>query len=136
MLHSFIFHAVTLGSIQELTAETCSEIKASEGSEMVTKEYWIYSDGNSVKPSWLDAKVMDFVTGSSRNFGSNYPKIIVKKNRKSNRIGLNSNFHVEVRTRACHCIKKPYVIMAWLKSNCHFIDEANDSWNDSQFCFS
>ena len=47
MLHSFIFHAVTLGSIQELTAETCSEIKASEGSEMVTKEYWIYSDGNS-----------------------------------------------------------------------------------------
>ena len=39
--------AVPLGSIQELPAETCSEIKASEGNEMVNKEHWIYSDGNA-----------------------------------------------------------------------------------------
>ena len=37
---------VPLGSIQELPAESCSEIKASEGNEMVNGDYWIYSDGN------------------------------------------------------------------------------------------
>ncbi|KAL9958345.1 hypothetical protein ACROYT_G035350 [Oculina patagonica] len=37
---------VPLGSIPELPAESCSEIKASEGSEMVNGDYWIYSDGN------------------------------------------------------------------------------------------
>ena len=39
-------HAVPLGSIPELPAESCSEIKASEGNEMVNGDYWIYSDGN------------------------------------------------------------------------------------------
>jgi len=41
-----LYHAVPLGSIQELPAESCSEIKASEGNEMVNGDYWIYSDGN------------------------------------------------------------------------------------------
>ena len=36
-----------LGSIPELPAETCGEIKASEGKEMSNSEYWIYSDGNA-----------------------------------------------------------------------------------------
>jgi len=38
---------VPLGSIRELPAETCSEIKASEGNEMTNSEHWIYSDGNA-----------------------------------------------------------------------------------------
>lgn len=37
---------VPLGSIQELPAESCKEIKDSEGNEMVNGDYWIYSDGN------------------------------------------------------------------------------------------
>ena len=41
-----IFLAVSLGSIRELPAESCSEIKASEGNEMVNGDYWIYSDGS------------------------------------------------------------------------------------------
>ncbi|KAL9966660.1 hypothetical protein ACROYT_G024771 [Oculina patagonica] len=36
---------VPLGSI-ELPAQSCSEIKASEGNEMVKGDYWIYADGN------------------------------------------------------------------------------------------
>ena len=39
------FVEVPLGSTQELPAESCSEITASEGKEMVNGEYWIYSDG-------------------------------------------------------------------------------------------
>ena len=42
----FLFLVVPLGSIQELPAESCSEIKASEGNEMVNGDYWIYSGGN------------------------------------------------------------------------------------------
>ena len=38
--------AALLGSIPELSAESCSEIKASEGNEMINGDYWIYSDGN------------------------------------------------------------------------------------------
>ncbi|KAL9958341.1 hypothetical protein ACROYT_G035346 [Oculina patagonica] len=37
---------VPLGSIPELPAESCGEIKANEGNEMVNGDYWIYSDGN------------------------------------------------------------------------------------------
>ncbi|KAL9958398.1 hypothetical protein ACROYT_G035404 [Oculina patagonica] len=37
---------VPLGSIPELPAQSCSEIKASEGNEMVNGDYWLYSDGN------------------------------------------------------------------------------------------
>ena len=40
------YHTVPLGSIQELPAESCSEIKASEGNEIVNGDYWLYSDGN------------------------------------------------------------------------------------------
>ena len=41
-----LYHAVPLGSIRELPAESCSEIKASEGNEMANGDYWIYSDWN------------------------------------------------------------------------------------------
>ncbi|KAL9958362.1 hypothetical protein ACROYT_G035368 [Oculina patagonica] len=40
---------VPLGSIPELPAESCSEIKASEGKKMANGDYWIYSDGNGQK---------------------------------------------------------------------------------------
>ncbi|XP_022809306.1 uncharacterized protein LOC111346276 [Stylophora pistillata] len=49
---------VPLGSIEELPADTCSEIKASEGDEMADGKYWIYSEENSkviqayCKESW------------------------------------------------------------------------------------
>ena len=43
----FLYCEVPLGSIPELPAETCTEIKASEGNEMTNSEYWIYSDGNA-----------------------------------------------------------------------------------------
>ena len=43
---SLFYHVAPLGSIPELPAESCSEIKASEGTEMVNGDYWIYSDGN------------------------------------------------------------------------------------------
>ena len=40
--------AVPLGSIQELPAETCSEIKASEGNEMVKRSTgYMYSEQNA-----------------------------------------------------------------------------------------
>jgi len=42
-----VTNRVPLGSIPELPAETCGEIKASEGKEMSNSEYWIYSDGNA-----------------------------------------------------------------------------------------
>ena len=43
----FLFcHSAPLGSIPELPTESCSEIMASEGNEMVNGDYWIYSDGN------------------------------------------------------------------------------------------
>ena len=41
------FYAAPLGSIPELPAESCGEIKASEGNNMENKEYWIYSDANA-----------------------------------------------------------------------------------------
>ena len=47
LLSLFFYLAVPLGSIQDLPAETCSEIKASEGNEMVSKEHWIYTGGNA-----------------------------------------------------------------------------------------
>ena len=48
-LYSFFkfYLTVPLGSIQELPAESCSKIKASEGNEMVNGDYWLYSDGNA-----------------------------------------------------------------------------------------
>ncbi|XP_068684934.1 uncharacterized protein [Montipora foliosa] len=42
------FNRVPLGSIQELPAESCAEIKASEGSKVsVDSKHWIYSDENA-----------------------------------------------------------------------------------------
>ncbi|XP_068734533.1 uncharacterized protein [Montipora capricornis] len=38
------FNRAPLGSIKELPAESCSEIKASEGSTMTEFEHWIYAD--------------------------------------------------------------------------------------------
>ena len=34
---------VPLGSIPELPAESCQEIKASEGGQAVSRKYWFYS---------------------------------------------------------------------------------------------
>lgn len=42
-----LFSAVPLGSIQELPAKSCAEIKASEGKEMAEGKRWIYSDENA-----------------------------------------------------------------------------------------
>ena len=39
--------AVPLRSIRELPADTCGEIRASEGDEMADGKYWIYSEENS-----------------------------------------------------------------------------------------
>ncbi|XP_068733223.1 uncharacterized protein [Montipora capricornis] len=45
------FNRVPLGSIQELPAESCGEIKASEGSKVsVDSKHWIYSDENAGQP--------------------------------------------------------------------------------------
>lgn len=38
-----ILFAVPLGSIPELPAETCTEIKGSEGGQAVSKKYWFDS---------------------------------------------------------------------------------------------
>ncbi|PFX13086.1 hypothetical protein AWC38_SpisGene22858 [Stylophora pistillata] len=38
---------ISLGTIRELPAESCSEIAASEGNKMVNRKYWTYSDGHS-----------------------------------------------------------------------------------------
>ena len=42
----YISPAVPLGSIQELPAESCAEIKASEGYKVADSKHWIYSDEN------------------------------------------------------------------------------------------
>ncbi|XP_068685496.1 uncharacterized protein [Montipora foliosa] len=41
------FNRVPLGSIQELPAESCAEIKASEGYKVADSKHWIYSDENA-----------------------------------------------------------------------------------------
>lgn len=46
----YLFSAVPLGSIQELPAKSCAEIKASEGKEMAEVKHWIYSDQNAEQP--------------------------------------------------------------------------------------
>ncbi|XP_068733888.1 uncharacterized protein [Montipora capricornis] len=40
------FNRVPLGSIQELPAESCAEIEASEGYKVADSKHWIYSDEN------------------------------------------------------------------------------------------
>ena len=39
----FALFSVPLGSIPELPAETCTEIKASKGGQAVNKRYWLSS---------------------------------------------------------------------------------------------
>ncbi|XP_068733825.1 uncharacterized protein [Montipora capricornis] len=41
------FNRVPLGSIQELPAKSCAEIKASEGNKVADSKHWIYSDENA-----------------------------------------------------------------------------------------
>lgn len=42
----FCFSVVPLGSIPELPAKSCAEIKASEGKAMADSNHWIYSNGD------------------------------------------------------------------------------------------
>ena len=46
-LFLLLFFSVPLGSIQELPAKLCAEIKASEGKEWRDSKHWIYSDKNA-----------------------------------------------------------------------------------------
>ena len=58
--------AVPLGSIKELPADSCSEIKASEGNEMVNRKYWIYSDGNGeVIEAYCEGKLFNLICVNS-----------------------------------------------------------------------
>ena len=58
--------AVPLGSIKELPADSCSEIKASEGNEMVNTKYWIYSDGNGeVIEAYCEGKLLNLICDNS-----------------------------------------------------------------------
>ena len=53
----FFLGPVPLGSIKDLPAATCGEIKASEGDEMANGKYWIYSDGfGGVIEAYCDGK--------------------------------------------------------------------------------
>ena len=45
-MYIFCFSVVPLGSIPELPAKSCAEIKASEGKEMADSKHWIYSNGD------------------------------------------------------------------------------------------
>ena len=62
MMFLFFLGAVPLGSIKELPADSCSEIKASEGNEMVNRKYRIYSDGNGeVIEAYCEGKMTVFL---------------------------------------------------------------------------
>ena len=47
LIFGYLFSAVPLGSIQQLPAKSCAEIKASEGREMAEGKHWIYSNKNA-----------------------------------------------------------------------------------------
>ena len=47
ILYHFILIPVPLGSIPELAAKSCKEIKASEGGKAVSGKYWL----SSIKPN-------------------------------------------------------------------------------------
>lgn len=53
----FIFPLVPLGSIPELPAESCAEIKRSEGAAMRSGGFWIQSSVNSGKASLVNCDV-------------------------------------------------------------------------------
>ena len=46
LLDFFFLFLVSLGSVPELPAESCAEIRASEGEDAVSGNYWF----NSIKP--------------------------------------------------------------------------------------
>ena len=54
---SFFFFPVALGSIPELPAETCKEIKASEG-QAVSGKYWL----SNIKPGMAELAYCDMNT--------------------------------------------------------------------------
>ena len=56
----FLYHAVPLGSIQELPAESCGEIKASEGNQRWLTGITGYTLMGMVRQSWLAVKVRPF----------------------------------------------------------------------------
>ena len=45
-LHVFLLNPVSLGSIPELPADSCKEIKASEGEQAVSDNYWLDLEKN------------------------------------------------------------------------------------------
>ena len=45
-LHVFLLNPVSLGSISELPADSCKEIKASEGEQAVSGNYWLDLEKN------------------------------------------------------------------------------------------
>ena len=49
-MYLFHSHSVPLGSVPELPADSCKEIKASEGGQAVSGNYWLDSPrtGNSI----------------------------------------------------------------------------------------
>lgn len=57
LLFFFIFPLVPLGSIPELPAESCAEIKRSEGAAMRSGGFWIQSSVNSGKASLVNCDV-------------------------------------------------------------------------------
>ena len=50
ILKGISFIAVPLGSISELPADSCKEIKASEGGQAISGNYWLDSAGSG-KPT-------------------------------------------------------------------------------------
>ena len=60
----FVFFPVPVGSIPELPAETCNEIKASEG-QTVSKKYWL----STIKPGIPLLAHCDMETGGEYDMG-------------------------------------------------------------------
>ncbi|XP_068705238.1 uromodulin-like isoform X1 [Montipora foliosa] len=60
---------VPLGSIQEIPAEYCSEIKASEGDSVVSGRYWL----DSVKPGQVVLVPCDMLTGDADECNASVP---------------------------------------------------------------
>ncbi|XP_068737230.1 uromodulin-like [Montipora capricornis] len=58
-----------LGSIQELPAESCSEIKASEGGSVVSGKYWL----DSIKPGQAVSVPCDMLTGDADECNASVP---------------------------------------------------------------
>ena len=57
--HVVCHFAVPLGSIEEVPAASCQEIKASEGASVVSGNYWL----DSIKPDQVTLVFCDMHTG-------------------------------------------------------------------------